>query len=70
TIGLLNMFNQPYMLTEGGPRHATETLMLRLYELGIGGSRYGDASAFGFMIGALVIVISLIQIRLQRRWID
>ncbi len=69
TIGLLNMFNQPYMLTEGGPRHATETLMLRLYNLGIGGSRYGDASAFGFMIGALVIVISLIQIRLQRRWI-
>jgi len=69
TIGLMNMFNQPYMLTRGGPRGATETLMLRLYNLGIGGSRYGDASAFGFLIGTLVIAISLIQIRLQRRWI-
>ena len=69
TIGLMNMFNQPYMLTQGGPRGATETLMLRLYNLGIGGSRYGDASAFGFMIGFLVIAISLIQIRVQRRWI-
>jgi multiple sugar transport system permease protein len=69
TIGLLNMFNQPYMLTRGGPRGATETLMLRLYDIGIQQQRYGDASAFGFLIGALVITISLIQIRLQRRWV-
>ncbi|MBN1401787.1 MAG: sugar ABC transporter permease [Anaerolineae bacterium] len=69
TIGLLNMFNQPYMLTRGGPRGMTETLMLRLYDIGFTQQRYGDASAFGFLIGALVIVISLIQIRIQRRWI-
>ena len=69
TIGLLSMFNQPYMLTKGGPRGETETLMLRLYNIGIGGMRYGDASAFGFMIGLLVIIISAIQIRLQRHWI-
>lgn len=67
TIGLLNMFNQPYMLTNGGPRGATTTLMLRLYEVGIGGQRYGDASAFGFVIGLLVIVISVIQLRVLRR---
>lgn len=68
TIGLMNMFNQPFMLTRGGPRGETETLMLRLYDIGILQARYGDASAFGFMIGLLVILISLIQIRLQRRW--
>ncbi|HXF62524.1 MAG TPA: sugar ABC transporter permease [Caldilineaceae bacterium] len=67
TIGLMNMFNQPFMLTDGGPRGATTTLMLRLYEIGIGGQRYGDASAFGFLIGILVIVISVIQIRILRR---
>lgn len=67
TIGLMNMFNQPFMLTNGGPRGETTTLMLRLYELGIGGQRYGDASAFGFLIGILVVVISLIQIRILRQ---
>ena len=67
TIGLMNMFNQPYMLTRGGPRGATTTLMLRLYELGIGQQRFGDASAFGFLVGLLVISISLIQIRFLRR---
>ena len=69
TIGLLNMFNQPYMLTKGGPQGGTETLMLRLYNIGIGSMRYGDASALGFLIGLLVIAISAIQIRLQRSWI-
>jgi ABC-type sugar transport system permease subunit len=63
TIGLMNMFNQPFMLTAGGPRGETTTLMLRLYEIAFSGQRFGDASAFGFMIGALVIAISLIQIR-------
>lgn len=67
TIGLMSMFNQPYMLTAGGPRGGTSTLMLRLYEIGIGDQRYGDASAFGFMIGALVVAISVIQIRFFRR---
>jgi len=70
TIGLMNMFNQPFMLTKGGPRGATTTLMLRLYELGIGGQRYGDASAFGFLIGTLVILISVIQIRILRQRTD
>ena len=70
TIGLMNMFNQPYMLTQGGPRNATETLMLRLYNLGIGGSRFGDASAFGFVISLIVIAISLVQLRMRRRWME
>jgi ABC-type sugar transport system permease subunit len=55
------------MLTAGGPRGATETLMMRLYEMGIGGQRYGDASAFGFLIGILVIGISVVQLRVLRR---
>lgn len=65
TIGLINMFNQIFMLTQGGPEGETRTLMFRLYEIGFTqGGRYGDASAFGFLIGFIVIVISLIQIRL------
>jgi ABC-type sugar transport system permease subunit len=68
TIGLMNLFNQPYMLTRGGPQGATRTVMLRLYEIGFSSSRYGDASAFGFIVGLIVIAVSIIQIRLQRRW--
>jgi ABC-type sugar transport system permease subunit len=68
TIGLMNLFNQPYMLTRGGPQGATRTVMLRLYEIGFGGFRFGDASAFGFLIGLLIIAISILQIRQMRQW--
>jgi ABC-type sugar transport system permease subunit len=64
TIGLINMFNQVYMLTGGGPQGYTTTLMLRLYQIGFqGGGRYGDAAAFGFLISFIVIVISAVQLR-------
>jgi lactose/L-arabinose transport system permease protein len=64
TIGLINMFNHVYMLTRGGPQGATRTLMYRLYEIGFTmGGRYGDAAAFGFLIGIVVIIVSLFQLR-------
>ncbi len=70
TIGLMNMFNQPYMLTRGGPQGATETLMLRLYNMGIGQSRFGDASAFGFLVSFLVVGIMILQMRFRKSATD
>jgi ABC-type sugar transport system permease subunit len=38
--------------------------MYRLYEIGFTmGGRYGDAAAFGFLIGIVVIIVSLFQLR-------
>lgn len=71
TIGVLNMFTQPYMLspwTLGGPGNDILTLTLRLYDLGFRATRYGDAAALGFLIGLLVIGISFLQLRLLRSW--
>ncbi len=68
TIGVLNMFAQPYMLTKGGPGTDTLTLTLRLYNLGFGQTRYGDAAAFGFLISFLVIAVSFLQLRFLRSW--
>jgi len=68
TIGVLNMFTQPYMLTRGGPGTDTLTLTLRLYNIGFGATRYGDAAALGFLIGLLVIGISFLQLRFLRAW--
>ncbi|MBI2940227.1 MAG: sugar ABC transporter permease [Chloroflexi bacterium] len=68
TIGVLNMFNQPFILTKGGPDAATTTLTFRLYEVGFMTTRYGDAAALGFVIGALVILVAIIQLRVLREW--
>jgi len=72
TISLVGSgaFAAPYILTGGGPEGETTTLMLRIYQLGIQGLRYGDSAAFGFMISLLVIGIGAAQVRLQRAWMD
>lgn len=66
TIGVLNMFNQPFILTNGGPENATTTLTFRLYEVAFRTTRFGDAAALGFIIGVIVLVVSMIQLYVGR----
>lgn len=68
TISVLNMFNQPYILTNGGPQNSTVTLTLRLYQLAFGSTRYGDGAALGFLIGVLILIVTLTQLRFLRSW--
>jgi ABC-type sugar transport system permease subunit len=68
TIGVLNLFNQPYILTKGGPLNSTLTLTLRLYQLAFGSTRYGDGAALGFLIGLLIVLITMVQLRYLRSW--
>src|SRR5689334_10403299 len=68
TIGVLNLFNQPYILTKGGPLNSTLTLTLRLYQLAFGSTRYGDGAALGFLIGLLIVLITMVQLRFLRTW--
>lgn len=70
TIGLLNLFIQPWLLfsaTGGsGPDQATATLNTIQYSTAFQSARYGEAAALGFLIAILVIVASLVQLRLAR----
>jgi len=68
TIGVLNLFNQPYILTKGGPLNSTLTLTLRLYQLAFGSTRYGDGAALGFLMGLVIVVITMAQLRFLRTW--
>lgn len=71
TIGVMTLFGQPYVVTEGGPRSATLTPLLHIYNIGIGrtgGARVGDASALSFILTAAMLLVVLIQFRLARRW--
>jgi ABC-type sugar transport system permease subunit len=68
TIAVLNLFNQSYILTKGGPLNSTLTLTLRLYQLAFGSTRYGDGAALGFLIGVLIVLITMAQLRFLRTW--
>ena len=68
TIGVLNLFNQPYILTQGGPQNGTLTLTLRLYQLAFANTRYGDGAALGFLIGLLIVLVTMTQLRFLGSW--
>ncbi len=70
TIGLLNLFVQPFLLfssTQGlGPDMSVATLNTIQYSTAFQSHRYGEAAALGFIIAILVITVSLVQLRMTR----
>ena len=64
TTDAMNMFDKPYIMTQGGPFRTTETLAFYVFEVGF---RFYDltyAAALSWIIFALVLVISLLYVRL------
>ncbi len=69
TINGLKAFDQIWVMTAGGPTHASDTLGTYLYYTAFGayGSanpQLGYASAIGVLILVLSAVISIVQIRI------
>lgn len=68
TMDLLRVFDQIFILTEGGPGFATETISLYIYRTAFRFFDFGYAAAMSFVLLALTNVISAIYIRfLQTR---
>ena len=64
TMDLLRVFDQIFILTEGGPGFATETISLYIYRTAFRFFDFGYAAAMSFVLLALTNVISAIYIRL------
>ena len=64
TILGFKLFTQVNLLTQGGPRGSTETLVMMIYETGFRTGRVGLGAALSVLFFAIVLTISLIQRRL------
>ncbi|MDW0113082.1 sugar ABC transporter permease [Sporosarcina saromensis] len=64
TIGTLQLFDEVYILTGGGPNNATMTITLYLYETGFKYFNFGYASAMAYVLVLIIAVISWLQIKL------
>ncbi|HEU4714328.1 MAG TPA: sugar ABC transporter permease [Pyrinomonadaceae bacterium] len=63
TMDLLRVFDQIFILTEGGPGFATETISLYIYRTAFRFFDFGYAAAMSFVLLALTNVISVLYIR-------
>jgi multiple sugar transport system permease protein len=66
TMDLLRVFDQIFILTEGGPGFATEMISLYIYRTAFRFFDFGYAAAMSFVLLALTNVISVVYIRLLR----
>lgn len=66
TIGALQLFDENWILTEGGPNDATLTPVLYLYKVGFRQFDFGYASAIAWLLVGITAVIAFVQFRLMR----
>lgn len=64
TMDLLRVFDQVFILTEGGPGFATETISLYIYRTAFRFSNFGYAAAMSFVLLLITNIISGFYIRL------
>jgi ABC-type sugar transport system permease subunit len=65
-IASLQLFDQVYVMTDGGPLFHTETLVTYMYKLGFQEYRSGYAAAIAWVLFLLILLASAVQLRLFR----
>ena len=68
-IGSFQVFEQSYVMTKGGPAHATLTLVLYMYSSAFEWLKMGYASAMAYILALIILVITLIQFKYQNKWV-
>ena len=65
-IAHMQVFAQPYIITQGGPGNASRTVVQLLYETAWKYFRFGYASAISVVLALIMIVVTVILFRLMR----
>jgi multiple sugar transport system permease protein len=68
-ITALQVFDQPYVLTRGGPGDSTRSAVMVVYQTAFQQLEFGKASAIGLVLMVLIMLVTLAQFRLSRRYV-
>lgn len=72
-ISLINgfqVFDQVYAMTGGGPAGASEVVVQRIYDLTFRYSQAGLASALSMLLFAVILIVTIVQIKGEKRWVS
>jgi multiple sugar transport system permease protein len=68
-IGAFQIFSFVYVATYGGPANASLMYMLHIYRHAFENLRMGYAAALAWVLFVIVLILTLIQFRLAKRWV-
>ena len=69
-INAFQLFPQIMIMTDGGPNGATQVMVERIYKYGFRYYRMGYAAAFSWILFAIIMVCTAIQMKGQERWVN
>jgi multiple sugar transport system permease protein len=65
--GYFQLFAEPYVMTQGGPLQSTVSVLYFMFEQGFTWWKLGFASSVAFVLFALILLVTALQLRLTRR---
>ncbi len=68
-IGTFQIFTQAYIMTRGGPRESTWFYAYNLFTYAFRYMRMGYASALAWILFAIILALTLLQLWLSKRWV-
>jgi len=66
TIGYLQLFEEPFVMTGGGPLDATLSVTMYMYQQGFQFFHQGYASAIAYVLFVIVAIVAFLQFRFLR----
>jgi multiple sugar transport system permease protein len=68
-IGAFQVFDQVWVMTEGGPAGATTVVMEQVVKNAFKYGLMGEASAMSWILFAIILTFTVFQLKFQRRWV-
>ena len=64
-MGGFNVFDIPYVMTEGGPANSTNVMALHIYLRGFKFYRFGYSAALSYVLLVIVTIVAALQLKLM-----
>jgi len=72
-ISLINgfqVFDQVYVMTGGGPQGSSQVVVGQIYDLTFRYGRAGEAAALSWLLFAVILAVTVLQMWGQRKWVQ
>jgi len=69
-IGNLQVFDQPYAMTSGGPNFATYSIVMHIFLLAFQSMKFGKATALSVILFFIIMTFVIIQRKYFKEYID
>ena len=70
TIGCFKVFDTVLLMTDSGPGRATKMLVNYIFDLSFNQIKYGVASAVAMVLFAVVLIVTIVQFRMEKKWFN